>query len=154
MRSKYKKLTLKQLDEVFNLIRPIKSVVMPSKGWVRAIRDALGMSARQLANRMDVKQQRIVRIEQDEKLGRVTLNTMKSAAEALDCDFIYALVSKESLQQTVKNQARRVAAKRMSRSNQMMRLEKQELTDSEKQKVLDDIVDEILNTMPRNLWDE
>jgi len=112
------------------------------------------MSARQLAKRMGVKQQRIVRIEQDEKQGRVTLKTMQSAAEAIDCEFVYGFVPKESLEQAIRNQARRVAAKRMSRSNQMMRLEAQELKPDEKKQVLDELADEIFNEMPRNLWDE
>lgn len=154
MRAKYKKLTTKQLDEAVSGLKPLKAVAVPPKGWVRAIRDAMGMSARQLAKRMGVQQQRIVRIEQDEKQGRVTLKTMQSVAEALDCEFVYGFVPKESLEHAIRNQARRVAAKRMSRSNQMMRLEAQELKPDEKKQVLDELADEIFNEMPRNLWDE
>lgn len=154
MKAKYKKLALKQLDERLSRLESLKTQDVPVKGWVRAIRDALGMSARQLAERIGVNQQRIARIEQDEKGGRVTLNTLQKCAEAMDCVFVYGLLPKDSLQQTIKTQARCVAAKRMSRSNQMMRLEKQELSDSEKQKLQDELVDEILNAMPRNLWDE
>jgi predicted DNA-binding mobile mystery protein A len=151
MRKKYKKLTLKQLDETLKGLVPI---TVPPKGWVRAIRDALGMSARQLAKRMGVKQQRVVRIEQDEKQGRVTVNTLRNVAEAMDCGFVYGFVPKETLAQAVRDQARRVAAKRMNRSNQMMRLEAQELGDEEKENVLNELIDEIVDTMPRNLWDE
>lgn len=154
MKAKYKKLTLKQLDATLECFRPIKAVSVPQKGWIRAIRTALGMTGAQLGRRLKTSRQRIARIEQDEKLGRVTLNTMQSAAEAMDCVFVYGLVPKESLEQTVREQARRVAVNRMSRSNQMMRLEKQELTESEREDVLNGLVDEILNTMPRNLWDE
>lgn len=154
MKAKYKKLTLKQLDAALNCFEPIKTVSVPQKGWIRAIRTALGMTGSQLGRRLNTSRQRVARIEQDEKLGRVTLNTMQAAAEAMDCVFVYGLVPKESLEQTVREQARRVAMNRMSRSNQMMRLEQQELTESEKQDVLDGLVDEILNTMPRTLWDE
>ena len=127
---------------------------MPPKGWVRAIRDALGMSARQLAERLGVQQQRIARIEQDEKQGRVTVNTLRNVAEAMECEFVYGFVPKQSLQQAVRNQARRVAFKRMDRSNQMMRLEAQELGDAEQKDLIDDLADEIAYEMSRNLWDE
>jgi predicted DNA-binding mobile mystery protein A len=154
MRAKYKKLTMDQLDATLKRFELLKAIPVPPKGWVRAVRDALGMSARQLAARLNVNQQRVARMEQDEKQGRVTLNTLQSAAAAMDCVFVYGLVPQESLQQTIQSQARRVALKRMSRSNQTMRLEKQELTEVEKQNALDEMIEELIHTMPRNLWDE
>lgn len=154
MQAKYKKLTVRQLDEALEGLKPLKTITLPPKGWVRAIRDALGMSARQLAKRIGVKQQRIARIEQDEKQGRVTLKTMRSVAEGMDCEFVYGFVPKTSLEQAIRDQARRVATKRMQRSNQMMRLEAQELSEEEKKQVLDELTDEIANEMSRNLWDE
>jgi len=154
MRVKYRKLTTEQLDETLKRFEPVKTLAVPPKGWVRAIRDGLGMSARQLAKRLGVNQQRIARVEQDEKQGKVTLNTLQKAAEAMDCVFVYGLVPRETLGRSIEEQARRVALKRMSRSNQMMRLEQQELTKPQKQKVLDELIEEITATMPRNLWDE
>jgi predicted DNA-binding mobile mystery protein A len=125
----------------------------PIKGWVRAIRDALGMSGRQLAARLGVNKQRIARIEQDEKSGGVTINTMRNVAEAMDCVFVYGLVPKESLEQTVRNRAKLIAKKRMDRTNQTMRLEKQELSQKEKEKAFEALVDDIVETMPKSLWD-
>jgi predicted DNA-binding mobile mystery protein A len=154
MNIKHKKMTLKQLDAVLRVFNSLNTQPIPQKGWVRAIRDALGMSARQLAKRMGVKQQRIVRIEQDEKQGRVTVNTLRNVAEAMECEFVYGFVPRQSLEQTVRNQARRVAVKRMQRSNQLMRLEAQELSDAEKEQVLNELVEEIVDTMSRSLWDE
>lgn len=154
MRTKYKKLTTKQLDTKLKRLESLKTMTIPQKGWVRAIRDAIGMSARQLSERINVNQQRIARIEQDEKLGKVTLKTLQNVAEAMDCEFVYGLVPRESLKHSIENQAKRVALKRMLRSNQMMRLEQQELTKSEKQDALNEMINEIVNKMPRNLWDE
>ncbi|GAI39659.1 unnamed protein product, partial [marine sediment metagenome] len=101
-----------------------------------------------------VNKQRVSRIEQDEKLGKVRLETLKNVAEAMDCIFVYAFVPRDSLEQTVRNQAKLVAQKRAARSNQMMRLEKQELSNSEKEKSLKDLIVDIINTMPKSLWDE
>jgi predicted DNA-binding mobile mystery protein A len=154
MKSTQKKLARKQLDETVKRFESLKTVVTPKKGWIRAVRDTLGMTGEQLAKRMSVNQQRVARIEQDEKLGKVTLNTMRSAAEAMDCVFVYCVVPRNSLEQTVRNQAKLVANKRMTRSNQMMRLEKQELSENEKEKALEDLIDGITNEMSKSLWDE
>lgn len=154
MNSTQKKLAREQLDKTMKRFKSLKTVAVPKKGWVRAIRDTLGMTGKQLAKRMNVNQQRVARIEQDEKLGKVTLNTMSSAAHALDCVFVYCVVPVNSLEQTVRNQAKSAAKKRMNRSNQTMRLEKQELNENEKEKALESLIDDITNEMPKSLWDE
>ena len=154
MKTKHKKLAREQLDETLRRFRPIKTLVPPGKGWIRAIRDALGMTGEQLARRLNTNKQRIARIEYDEKLGKLTIKTLRSVAEAMDCIFVYGLVPSKSLEQTIRNQARLIAKKRMERSNQMMRLEKQELSEREKEKVLKSLIEEIINEMPKSLWDE
>jgi len=154
MKPKQINLAREQLDTTLKQFVPLKKVIPPRKGWIRAIRDALGMTGEQLAKRLNVKQQRVVRIEQDEKLGKVTLNTMRSVAEALDCEFLYGFVPRTSMEQTVRNQAKSVAKERMSRSDQMMRLEKQELSNQEKEKALENLIIDITSTMPKSLWDE
>ena len=154
MKAKLKNLAREQLDETLHQFLSLKAVVPPRKGWIRAIRDALGMTGEQLAKRLNSNKQRVSRIEQDEKLGKVTINTLRNVAEALDCEFVYGFVPRQSLEKTVRNQARSVAKKRMSRSDQMMRLEKQELSEYEKEKVLKKMITDITTTMPRSLWDE
>jgi predicted DNA-binding mobile mystery protein A len=154
MKPKQKKLAREQLNETLKQFDSLKTMVAPKKGWVRAIRDTLGMTGKQLAKRLGVNQQRVARIEQDEILGKVTLNTMQSTAKAMNCVFVYGVVPGESLEQIVKNQAEKAAKKRMARSNQTMRLEKQELSPNEKTKVLKELIEEITETMPKSLWDE
>jgi predicted DNA-binding mobile mystery protein A len=154
MNPKQLKLAREQLDQTLRNFDSAKKVPLPAKGWIRAMRDTLGMTGEQLAKRLHVNQQRVARLEQDEKLGKVTLNTMKNAAAALNCVFVYGIVPKESLEQTIRNQAEKVARKRMARSNQMMRLEEQELSEQEKANALTYLVDDIIETTPKSLWDE
>ena len=80
-----KKLILEQLNTTLKRFSAIKSVNPPRKGWIRAIRDALGISTRQLGDRLGVSKSRITRIEQDEVGGSVTLKTMRRMADAFDC---------------------------------------------------------------------
>jgi predicted DNA-binding mobile mystery protein A len=154
MKAKYKKLAREQLDVSLRGFEPLKNLAVPDKGWVRAIRDALGMTGEQLARRMGVNQQRVARIEHDERPGNVTINTMRNTAEALDCVFVYCLVPKDSLENIVRRRAKILAHKLMEQSSQTMMLEKQGLSFTEKSKSLDALTDDIINSMPKSLWDE
>jgi len=108
---KNKALIRKQLDQQLQAFAALKGASPPMRGWVRAIRDALGMTGEQLARRIGVKKQRIVALEKGEVGGTVTFNSMKKAAEAMDCVFVYALVPRDSLQAVVERQARKYAEK-------------------------------------------
>jgi len=154
MKPKYIKLAREQLDATLERLEPLKTLVPPAKGWIRAIRDAIGMTGEQLAKRLNTNKQRVSRIEHDEKLGKVKIETLRNVAKVMDCVFLYAFVPRDSLDQTVREQAEVIAEKRMARSNQMMRLEKQELSKDEKNKALQNLIDEIIETMPKSLWDE
>ncbi len=154
MKAKHKKLARQQLDQTLRRLDPLKALNLPPKGWIRAIRDALGMTGEQLAARLGINKQRVSRIEQDEKRGKVKLETLRNVAKALDCIFIYGFVPRSSLEQTVRSQAGRIAKKRMARSDQTMRLEKQELTDEQKQNAIQDLIGDIVDEMPKSLWDE
>ncbi len=154
MKAKHKILAREQLDATLKRFESLKKVVPPQKGWIRAIRDSLGMTGEQLAARLNVNKQRVSRIQQDEKLGKVKLETLKNVANAMDCIFVYGFIPRESLEQTVRNQARLVAKKRMARSSQTMRLEKQELSEMDKEKALKELIEDIVNEMPGTLWNE
>lgn len=154
MKAKYKKLAREQLDATLRGFKPLKNVAGPGKGWIRAIRDALGMTQKQLARRMGVNFQRVARIEKDERPGNVTINTMRNVAEALDCVFVYCLVPKDSLENTVRRRAKILAHKLMEQSSQTMMLEKQELELTEKSRSLDALTGDIVNSMPKSLWEE
>ena len=154
MKPKHIKLAREQLDTTLGSLEPLKTLVPPGKGWIRAIRDAIGMTGQQLAKRLNINKQRVSRIEHDEKLGKVKIETLRNVAEALDCVFVHAFVPKKSLEQMLKERAEVIAKKRMACSNQMMRLEKQELNEAEKVKAMQNLIDEIVETMPKSLWDE
>jgi predicted DNA-binding mobile mystery protein A len=92
-----KRLMLEQLDATFDRLSCLRSVQRPAKGWLRAAREALGMSGKQFARRLAVSPPRITVLEKEELTGSVTIKTMRHAAEALDCVFVYALVPRTSL---------------------------------------------------------
>src|SRR5712692_2909237 len=94
------------LDERFKHLRPVKRYVPPVRGWIKGIRESLGMTTVQLAKRLGVKQPSVVAIEQSEVKGTIELATLRRVAEALDCTLAYALVPNKPLEQTVRERAR------------------------------------------------
>lgn len=151
---KKKKLVREQLEETLRGFRPLLDIASPPKGWIRAIRNALGMSGRQLAERLNVSRQRVVQIEKDELTGSVTFNTMRRVAESLECVFVYGFVPRTSLEQTVSDRAMQVAEQRLARVSQTMLLENQALSAKENEKALSGMIEELLDTLPSTLWDE
>jgi len=149
-----KKLIREQLDASLQRLRPLLDVTAPPKGWIRAIRNAFGMTARQLANRLGVAQHAVARIETEELACSVTIKTMGRIAECLDCVFVYGFVPRTSLEETVTSQAKKVAAQRLAQASQTMSLENQALSRRENERALSDLVDELIRTLPSNLWNK
>ena len=147
-----RRLVREQLDKTLSKFAGLKSLSLPPKGWIRAVREALGMSGANFAERLGVKPPRITKLERDELSGSVTIKTMRQAAEALDCQFVYALVPRESLESTVRRQAESVAGMRLNRVSHSMRLEDQQLSNKEMKKALSDAVEDLVRTMPKDLW--
>lgn len=153
MLPKYKLIARQQLDNTLSDYAVLKQNSPPVKGWIRAIREALGMSGKQLASRLNVSQPRIPKLEQDELSGVVSLRTMRQAAEAMDCVFVYAIVPRSTLEETVRAQARKVAEARMQRVSHTMLLEAQNLSNKEKSASLEAAIDELVREMPKELWE-
>lgn len=125
----------------------------PEGGWVKAIREALGMTTGQFARRLGVSQPRIPALEKAEANGTVTLKTLRQAAEALDCTLVYALVPRTPLQETVEKRARAIAERQFARTNHTMRLENQAVTKVRQQRAIDELA-RTLTENERRLWED
>lgn len=145
---------IRHLDARFADLRPLAAMHRPPKGWIRAIRDALGMTAAQLAKRLGVSQPRVVELEQSEVSGSVTLNTLQRAAEALGCRFVYALIPERPLAETVRTRAEAVAQRQLAPVQQTMRLENQSVSDkAASDRLRNQLIEELLRR-PARLWDD
>jgi predicted DNA-binding mobile mystery protein A len=123
----------------------------PAGGWIRAIRQSLGVTAAVLGRRLKVKQQSASDLETSEKAGTITLASLRRAAAALDADFVYALVPRRSLRETIAMRARDLAKKRIAPVAHSMRLEAQGLSDKEIAEQVEELARE-LERRPRDLW--
>lgn len=149
-----KRLVLEQTSESVERFRAVANIQPPVKGWIRAVREALGMTGAQFAKRLGVTPPRVTRLEQAEVAGAATIRTMRQAAEAVDCVFVYAVVPRSTLEELVHTRAAKVASERLGRSAHTMRLEDQGLSDKEMRRALAAAVSDLVATMPRTLWDD
>jgi|ERR1700679_847907 len=145
---------IRQLDQRFSAFRLLKDATRPSKGWIRAVRDALGMTTAQFAKRMGVSQPRIIAIEKAEISKAITLKTLERAAETVGCRVVYFFIPDTTLEETVRSRARQVAEKQLETLGQTMGLEDQAVYDKKareamRSKLIDDLANE-----PARLWDE
>ena len=139
------------LDTQLKPLRDIEPLIRPGRGWIKAIREAIGMTTGQFARRLGVAQPRVAALEKAEADGVVTLKSLRQAAEALDCDFVYALVPRKPLEQVVKDRARDVAERQLARTDQTMRLENQAVSKARMARARDELAAELLRS-DRRLW--
>jgi len=139
-----------KLDTRFKQISPVTKLEAPVRGWIRAIRGALGMTTKQLANRLGVKQPSVIALEKSEAKGSIELATLRRVAEALDCTLVYLLVPNKTLEATVRDRARAFERRRRAPIEHSMRLEDQAVRAKNVEERLDEVV---RDTNPRLFWD-
>ncbi|KRE11650.1 mobile mystery protein A [Bosea sp. Root483D1] len=146
-------LARKQLERRVAPLRDL-NVVAPPRGWMKAIREALGMSTRQLAARMKAAPSRVPAIEKAEVSGATTIRTLREAAAAMNCTFVYAFVPTKPLDEILRDRAAQKAGRDIIRLDHTMRLENQALLKSDLDEERRRIIDVILSGSPRRLWDD
>jgi predicted DNA-binding mobile mystery protein A len=117
-----------RLDRRFKDMPTIDHLAAPPQGWAKAIREALGFSARQLGQRISTSAQAVQQMEKNEALGRIQLDSLAQLARAMDCHLVYAIVpnnAERSLQKMVEDRARQIALKTLAPVTSTMALEDQ-----------------------------
>jgi predicted DNA-binding mobile mystery protein A len=147
-------LARRHLDQRFQAMNALEQLARPQKGWVRAIREALGLTLEQLGQRMGVTKQRITQLERQEIRGSFSLNTLERAAQAMGCRLVYALVPENSLQTMIEQQARRKADEILKQTGHTMGLEDQAPRPQEVEAHRQKLIQELLDGKLARLWDE
>ncbi|MCC6897994.1 MAG: mobile mystery protein A [Polyangiaceae bacterium] len=139
-----------RLDERLLPLKPQDRFDVPPKGWIRAVRDALGMTGVQLAKRLKISPQSVVALEKSEKNGAIKVETLRRAAEALGCTLVYALVPNTSLERAVSDRARKLAMRDLGRVAHTMKLEAQGTGDADLEARIEAYIRD--NVSDRDLW--
>jgi len=150
----FNKLMVSQVQEKLNQFIPLLKRSAPRNGWIKTIRNALGLSTALLAKRLNCSKSNVSSIEEREQKGTITIETLDKVAKALNCKFVYCLVPIIPLDQQLEDRARLLAKKRILAINYSMQLEQQELNTKQLQQQEDALVQELLQGNPKQLWAE
>ena len=154
MKSNFSELQLRQLDAALNRWRSADLPPRPPSGWVKAIRESLGMAAAHLAARLGVTTSTVTRLETSEADDTISLGTLRRAAEALDCELRYALIPKQSLADTLESRAMSLARQQMAAVSHTMALEAQSTSRATVELQTRALAEELLKGSRRALWRE
>lgn len=147
--NKIKHLQLKLLDKKLSKIRVVN---IPSGGWIKAIRSSLGMSNRNLANRMGITKQSVAKLEENEVNDSITLKSLKRAAESMNCRLEYMFIPNEhSLEDIIKKQSEIKATEIVSAVDHTMQLEKQGV--GNKKEKIKELAEEYMKNPNSKLWE-
>ena len=124
----------------------------PSRGWLKEIREALGRTERQQAERLGITGPTLHKSEQSEADERISLGQLRKLADGLDCDLVYALVPRKPLPDVVQDRAMQLAKEEVYGVAHTMGLEDQRPTDARIQKQVARRADDLLRGKWSDLW--
>lgn len=149
-----KSLQIQQLNSKMLAFASLQKVAPPPTGWIKAIRNAIGMSMLQLGKRLSITKQSVQDIERREKDGSISIKALRETARALDMQLIYGFVPNDgSLEALIDRKAKELATQIVQRTSNSMKLEDQENSKQRIEKAIEERAAIIKNEMPKTLWD-
>ena len=148
------KLQFQQLNEKMDQLNGLQHVIVPPIGWIKAIRNGIGMSMEQLGRKLSITKQGVMDIEKREMEGAITIKAMQEIAKAMDTEFVYGFVPNAgSLEQMIETRALEIAKTIVLRTSTTMKLEDQANSKERIEKAIKERAKEIINKTPKILWD-
>jgi len=148
------KLQFQQLNEKIDQLTDLQHVIVPPIGWIKAIRNGIGMSMEQLGKKLSITKQGVMDFEKREKEGAITIKSMQEIAKAMDMKLVYGFIPNGgSLEQMIETRALEMATKIVERTSNTMKLEDQANSKERIEKAIKERASEIINNTPKILWD-
>jgi predicted DNA-binding mobile mystery protein A len=148
------KLQFQQLNEKIDQLTGLQHVIVPPIGWIKAIRNGIGMTMEQLGKKLSITKQGVMDIEKREKEGAITIKSLQEIAKAMDMKLVYGFVPNEGdLEQMIETRAIEMAKKIVERTSNTMKLEDQANSKERIEKAIKERASEIINNTPKILWD-
>ena len=137
-----------------DILHDVQVPFRPRGGWLSTLRQALGMTKTQLANRLGIARTGVNRLETNELKGAITIASLTNAAEALGCELQYVLVPRQPLGDMVAEQALKRARDKLGRINQSQALEASAMESQSLSRAVADLAKEIEVKRPADLWND
>ena len=147
------KLKRMQLSDALQAYPGPEAAMPPRGGWVRAIREALGMTQAQLGARAGISRQTVQDFERTEADRRITLDSLDRLARAMGCRMVYALVPEDgTLDDLRERRANALAEALLQPTDHSMKLEAQGVTAKERERQRKLLAETLLRGSARKLW--
>lgn len=153
MKTLFKNIAREQYSQIVNDAVKMLRVRQPNEGWVKTVRMALGMSGAQLSKRLGGARGLTSYIERSELDGKITLHKMKAAAEALGCQFVYAIVPNTSVEDLIEKQGQLKAKELVMQASTQMMLENQSLEKQQLEKEVLRLKEQLTKELKRDFWE-
>lgn len=153
---KAKQLQLSLVDRKIKDFVSLRSVQRPRSGWLKAVREALGISARHIGERLNTTHQAVLKLEKSEITGAASLSSIERYAKAMDCILVYAVVPKspfEDLDDLLEKKADHLARKIFQQVSHSMRLEDQSVGTQDSEQHIQQLKNELKSNLDPRLWD-
>ena len=147
-------ITSQYREKVNQAASQLQGINTSPEGWLCTVRKALGMSAAALARRLGKTRALVSNTEKAELNGRVTLKTMHSMAEAMNCRFVYAIVPEKNIESILHTRAKDKAQKRVAESSKHMALEQQSLSQKQIAFEVERLTSDMLKNMSGDFWND
>ncbi len=154
MNDEFQNLKRRQLDEKLEAFNQSNVREVPRGGWAKTIRTALGMSSKTLGKRIGISQSGVIQLEASEEAGSISLSSLEKLAKGLQCELVHALVPITSLDEIMREQARRRAKSIVRSVAASMELEEQGISDEEQNRQVDALAQKLLTKPDTGFWDE
>ncbi len=154
MKRTFRKTARQQIQASLNELRKVSTKPIPRSGWIKVMRQALGMTSYQLANRMGVSQPAVIAFEKSEQEGNITLETLRKASEAMNCRLVYYFIPEKPLEVQLEEQALKIAREKLQGVSHSMALEQQAVTAKQQKQHEEDLAQELLQGKPSKLWEK
>lgn len=152
MRSEFRKLHLGHVHERLRSLKETDMVARPQGGWIRFIREALGMSSRALAQRLKISAPSMSETEKAELDESITMKKLRKVADEMNCDLVYYFLPREEISQMIQKQAEHVARQKIADMTHSMELEGQAVKESFVKDQFEREVERLKHS--KKLWDE
>jgi predicted DNA-binding mobile mystery protein A len=152
MSSELNQLRLEQVQSTLSEYTDWVKRQRPSRGWLKLIREALGRTERQQAQRLGISGATLHKSEQSEAEDRISLGQLRKLADGLDCELVYALVPRRPLTDVVQERARAIAMEEVGNVAHTMGLEDQRPGSDRLRKQVERRTEELLRGRWSDLW--
>ena len=131
----------------FENLKGTRHTIPKVGSWIRTFRRFLGMSQKQLAQRLGISSPSLYQLEQNEIEGKISIKNLERIANAMDCDLVYFLAPRDEFKKIRETRAQQVASEFLSDSTDSELLNDNPI---EKQEAIHLLVNKLLTS--KNLW--